>query len=115
MSQIPTPAASSANRMRSSAGSQRLDRLIPLGDVGAGAERADDVSLVIPQHVLRHSISRSSPDLVRTGFSTTGQIAAEQAVELLFGVSSRIRAGRHVSIQSRPSNSSAVHPRTEHA
>ena len=30
--------------------SQRLDGLIPLGDVGAGTERADDAARVIPQH-----------------------------------------------------------------
>ena len=28
----------------------RLHRLLPLGDVGAGAERADDVSVVVAQH-----------------------------------------------------------------
>ena len=49
MSQIPTLGALQRKPHALFGRSQRLDGLIPLGDVGAGTERADDASVVIPQ------------------------------------------------------------------
>src|SRR6185436_7922333 len=62
-------------------GSQGLNRLIPFGDVGTGAERADDLPRVIPQHRVAPF---DEPFVTRLGENRVlddRQIAADQAVE----------------------------------
>ena len=60
--------------------------------------------------VLRHSISRSSPDLVSTAVST-GERSPSITVSNFFRRATRERAGRQHSMKSRPSSSSSVHSR----
>ena len=64
--------------------------------------------------VFRHSMSRSTPDRVTMGFSCIGSSPPIRSRNLPL-TASQIRAGTQVSIQSRPSNSSAVHPSVEQA
>jgi hypothetical protein len=63
--------------------SQCLDRPVPLGDVGAGTERADDASGLVPEHRV---VPFDQPFLARSGehrILGTGQIAVEEGVEIL--------------------------------
>ena len=84
---------------------QRLDRLIPLGDVGARTERADDVAGVVSQQRVapldQPFLARA---LVSTGFSTIDRSPPTRLLNFVPSAS-RDLAGRHVSIQSRPSSS----------
>jgi hypothetical protein len=76
MSQIPTPAASFRR-------SQRLDCLIPLGDVGATTECADDVPRVV---VHQRGTPFDLPFRARpreNGRLDDGKIRAEHGVEPL--------------------------------
>ncbi len=61
---------------------QRLDRLMPLGDIGAGAERADDFAGVVSQ---RGAAPLDQPFVAGPGDDDVfggGQIAAQQDAEV---------------------------------
>ena len=90
---------------------QRVDGPTPLGDVGAGTERAGDLSVVMAEQPVAPLDEAFLAGPGDDGILDDEEISAEQLSTLR---SSFPHPDRKAGlIQSRPSNSSAVHPRSE--